>query len=437
MRSCVALLQAVAVALGLTLAAVRCSAQWTDLGLSGREVKQLRSCDGLLYACTTTGLYRKASTTPDSAWVLLGFTGEWVRDVLAVSPETLIVAREVTGLDADTIALFRTIDSGDNWTAFQNGLGALGNAFDRKVTTLLEPPLAPGTIVAATWNGVHKSTDGGATWAKVAFGGRWYFLAAGVATLWGGGEGAALSPFVRRSLDGGDTWTTSFTSGNCCFAADMAFDPSDPNTAFLGLNDGLRKTIDNGGSWTSSPLPAGVGTTTLGSRAYPPPRLYAIGNAPPGGATIFKSDNGGTAWTAISFPEASTGDERRLLVLSGPSSDTVFVGMASGVLRYVETDVVVGVEPLHPSGRSGLELSAYPSPTPGVTTVTFRLPQPSWVSLRIIDSTGRVRASLIDADRGPGVHRLALDARGFRSGTYFCQLRTSYDTATLKLLVVR
>ncbi len=417
----------------MTLSSVLAQAQWDDLGLSSREVTQLRSNDGLLYGCTNNGLHRKASDTTDSSWVLLGFAGQRVHDVLAMSPETLIVAREITGTGADTVALLRSTDGGANWSPFQNGLGAGGFAADRKVTALLEPPGAPGTVLAATQNGIVKSIDSGMTWKKVAVGGRFFFLAAGVSTLWGGGEGASFGPIARRSTDGGESWQSTF-SGPDDRAVAMAFDPSDPNVAFLGLYGGLHRTSNNGISWTTVPLPLGVASSALGNRHFPPLRLYANGYAPPGGATVFKSDDGGASWTPASFPAAGSSSERTILVRSGPASDTLFLGMGSGVLRYVEVEFVGAGAP---ERESRLELHAHPNPFRAGTTIVFRLPGASRVSLRMVDSAGREVAVLLEGDLQAGLHYLPWKPRGLPNGAYFCRLRAGREVATRKLLFVR
>ncbi len=417
----------------LALSPVPALAQWSDLGLSGREVWRLQLCHGMLYACTNDGLYRKASDTVDSSWVLLGFGGQRVYDLLAVSPETLIVAREVTGTGADTVSLLRSTDGGTNWNPFQNGLGADGST-SRRVLALLEPPGAPGTVLAGTRQGMNKSTDGGLTWVKVSSGGRFYFLAAGISTLWGGGEGSAFLPFARRSTNGGANWTTVFNGESDGRAIGMVFDPTDPDVAFLALDSEFpQRTADNGNTWVPVPLPPGV-RAILASRAFPPLRLYAQGDAPPGGATIFRSDDGAASWSPVSFPAAGSSIELTILVRSGPAADTLFLGMASGVLRYVDVELV-GVD--RPVWHSKIELLVHPNPSPAATVFTFVLPRPTHVSLQVLDPTGREVATLLSADHDAGPHRFTWIHPGLPSGVYFCQLRAGDAVASRKVLTVR
>lgn len=420
-----------AAVVALMLSSVGALAQWSDLGLSGRQVTTLRLRHGLLYACTDLGLYRKASDTADSSWVPLGFAGQRVHDLLAVSPETLIVAREVTGTGADTVALLRSTDGGMNWDPFQNGLGAGSISIARKVVALLEPPGAPGTVLAAAWAGMNKSTDGGLTWKPVSSSGRFMFLTSGISTLWAGGESGVFTPFVKRSTNGGESWTNSYTDGSDAAALGMVGDPTDPNVAFLRLSGVDQRTVDNGVTWTPFPLQSGV-AGILGAHAFPPLRLYAVGVG--SGPTVFKSDDGGGSWTPISFPVAGSSLELSMLVRSGPAADTLFVGMGSGVLRYVELEVV-GLDP--PVRNSAFELHAHPNPFAVATTLTFTLPRAMRVSLRVLDTGGRVVATLLAGDYDAGPHRLAWSPRKFPSGIYFCRLEADGTRASSKVLIVR
>ena len=420
--------------IAVTFSAAGSLGGWNDLGLSGHDVTQLRSRFGDLYACTSDGIHRKSSVTADSAWTLLGFAGQQIHDVLVVSPETLLVARDITGVGADTVALFRTIDSGSNWSPFQNGLGATGLSSDRKVTGLLSPPNGPGIIVAATWNGIARSVDGGVSWAKVNNGGKYYFLASGVSTLWGGGESNAFTPYAKRSLNMGQTWNTSYSSGNDDRATAMAFDPSDQDVAFLGHTGGLFRTADNGASWNPITLPTGVAATALASRGYVPLRLYANGNTPAGGATLFVSDDGGSSWTPNAFTGAASTTERVLVVQSAVTSDTVFIGTGSGVLRYLGDDVV-GIGPGPQSKQQ--DFTILPSLIGDRAQFSFELASACDVTLRVFDIGGREIAKVVAATYPSGRHVVEWNPTGLRTGVYCCELRAGTAVATRKALLVR
>ncbi len=426
-----------AVFAALALAPGTVHGQWSDLELLGRRVERMRSGQGLLYACTNDGLYRQPSTVAESAWVFLGFAGQTVHDLLPVSAESLIVARDVTGSGADTVALWRSTDGGLSWTPFQNGFGAGGSPSARQVIALLGLPHAPGTILAAA-RGVHigKSTDGGMTWKKVCcLGGLFlHFLTRGISTVWTGGESNAESAILRRSTDDGETWTSSSISAytSAYPAVAMAFDPADSVHAFLGIPGGLFETHDNGGSWGQVSMPNGCSCSELGTRAFAPLRLYVNGILGQG-STVFKTDDGGASWTPLSFESPGHGSVRAILVHSGPVADTLFLGMESGVLRYVETEVV-GVDPT--PIPSGLELRMGPSPSPGTISLTFRLARASRATLRVLDMAGREVAVLLHGERPAGLNRLDWNTAGLPSGVYLLRLSAGGEAITRKALLV-
>jgi hypothetical protein len=343
-----------------------------------------------------------------------------------MSADTLLVALEITGTGADTVALLRSVDGGANWAPFQNGLGAGGSSYDRVVSTLLEIPGMPGAILAGTWSGISRSTDSGMSWQEVTVPGRYFFLASG--------EGNALTPYVRRSNNGGATWTFSYSSGIDDMAIAMAFDPSDPVVAFLGLGAGtLLRTADNGLSWSPVPLPVGVSAAAMANRKYAPLRIYARGAPSTGGGPFFKSDDGGTSWTPVSYP-AWRSVVSTILVRSGAAADTVFLGTGNGVLRFVETDVV-GVSAA--AARSRLELRVHPNPLSDRTQLTFHLARAANVSLRVVDAGGREVARLLTGKHEAGPHSVVWKPKGLPTGAYFCHLRAGDEVASRCTVIVR
>jgi|GEM_PF-1202374 len=81
-------------------------------------------------------------------------------------------------------------------------------------------------------------------------------------------------------------------------------------------------------------------------------------------------------------------------------------------------------------------LPNYPNPFVGATTLTFELPEPSRVALEVYDLTGRLAASLLDADLPSGAHRLRWDASGLAAGPYLVRLRSGDAARTLPVLLL-
>ncbi|MBE3065892.1 MAG: hypothetical protein IMZ73_00465, partial [Chloroflexi bacterium] len=60
--------------------------------------------------------------------------------------------------------VFKSMDGGGNWNAFNSGLT------NNYVSALALDPTTPSTLYAGTGGGVFKSTDGGGDWSAVISG---------------------------------------------------------------------------------------------------------------------------------------------------------------------------------------------------------------------------------------------------------------------------
>ncbi len=73
-------------------------------------------------------------------------------------------------------------------------------------------------------------------------------------------------------------------------------------------------------------------------------------------------------------------------------------------------------------GAYGLDAN-YPNPFNPVTTIRYRLPEASRVTLAVYDVLGREVARLVDGSREAGIYEVRWDATAVPSGTYFYVLR--------------
>src|SRR5262249_39058384 len=146
-------------------------------------------------------------------------------------------------------------DGAASWTAVNTGLPAL--SFDTFLSALAIDPRTPSTLYAlgtlhATSGVLFKSTDSGANWtATISTGLRPGGLPLAInpvtpSTLYAGtfGEG------VLKTTDGGMSWTAVNTGPTTDFLA-LAINPVTPSTLYAGtFGEGVLKTTDGGGSWT-------------------------------------------------------------------------------------------------------------------------------------------------------------------------------------------
>ena len=81
--------------------------------------------------------------------------------------------------------------------------------------------------------------------------------------------------------------------------------------------------------------------------------------------------------------------------------------------------------------------TSYPNPFNPTTTIRFDLPQADHVTLKVYDVQGREVATLVSGSLSAGRHRVAWDANGLASGTYFYQLRAGSFIQTRLMLLLK
>ncbi|MCK4591130.1 MAG: T9SS type A sorting domain-containing protein, partial [Candidatus Latescibacteria bacterium] len=84
----------------------------------------------------------------------------------------------------------------------------------------------------------------------------------------------------------------------------------------------------------------------------------------------------------------------------------------------------------------------YPNPFNPVTTIRYSVTEPSYVQIRMYDSSGRFIRTLANMDKSPGTYELRWDGRDSRgsavaSGVYFCRVRSGQFEAAGKIAVVK
>ena len=178
--------------------------------------------------------------------------------------------------DGTGIGLVKSTDAGVTWS------DAVGLGSSSVIPQVIVAPTNSSVVLAATDKGLYRSTDAGASFAKIAL-----------------ATGQTADPYV---------WSIAATGG-------LGFVLSlEANTAGTTTTDGqIWKSSDNGATWTKSTgvtksggvgritVAAATGTGSNGSTTV----VYAMAAKPLATtatdlADIFKSTNGGTSFTALS-----------------------------------------------------------------------------------------------------------------------------------------
>ena len=79
----------------------------------------------------------------------------------------------------------------------------------------------------------------------------------------------------------------------------------------------------------------------------------------------------------------------------------------------------------------------YPNPFNPSTSIEFRLPKESFVTLKVYNILGVEIASLVNEQKPAGVHKINFDASGFTSGMYIYKISTGSFEQTRKMLLLK
>jgi len=198
-------------------------------------------------------------------------------------------------------------------------------------------PVNSGTLYVANFynrltgeGGIHKSTNGGASWTPLLTGffGCITVDSSNPSIVYAGRRTVLLGDIgtVVKSMDGGASWAALPISGD---VQSILIDPLDQTRLYAGLDGGgVFRSLNSGSSWALS----STGLTNLAMRvlaASPSGTIFAGS----WGGGVFKSVNSATSWTAANSGVGS----RSLFVdsLAAAGASTVYRGSRIGrtVLR--------------------------------------------------------------------------------------------------------
>jgi len=229
--------------------------------------------------------------------------------------------------------IFKTSDGGTTWRSIfdRDGVSSVGSlAIDPArhnvvwagtgETFLIRPAHAMG-------NGIYRSDDAGRTWQRMGLEktgriGRVVIDPHHPDTVFACALGHAYGPQhergIYRTRDGGRTWDQVLFVDENTGCADIAIDPSNPQTLFAGMwplqintwglksggaSGGVYMSRDGGATWhklSGHGLPAAdhpLGKTAVAVAPGNPHRVYAlVEDTTPG---FYRSDDGGETWKLV------------------------------------------------------------------------------------------------------------------------------------------
>lgn len=89
------------------------------------------------------------------------------------------------------------------------------------------------------------------------------------------------------------------------------------------------------------------------------------------------------------------------------------------------------------SKESYFNISNFPNPFNPATTITYVLPQATFVSIDVYDRLGRQVTTLVDQNQDAGEHSVDFNASEYPSGIYFYRIKTPEKTEVKKMLFTK
>jgi hypothetical protein len=349
----------------------------------------LSSDNGTNWIAVTPGLTNWfVSSLTVSGSILFAGTDDGV--FLTTNSGTLWTHKGLSGKYVQTLALdgthlyagtfgdgaFVSTNNGTSWTAINSGLNS-----DYVISIVLKDTI----IFAGTWGGgVFKSTNHGANWISANNG---------------------LTNLDVRSLAAIDTNIFAGTYGH---------------GVFLSKNDGNSWTAVNNGLINKIILPM----TTSGTNLF----------AGTSGGGVFLSTDYGSNWNEVNY--GLTNLSITALKVMGPK---IFAGTVNtGIWRRPLSEVITTIKPDDTKTPDNFYLAQnYPNPFNPITRISFRIPEKSYVRLRIFDVLGNELIALISDELDAGTYTKEWNATSCTDGVYFLILEAGLHKATKKMILLK
>jgi len=268
------------------------------------QMKRLRPAD---VTANVAGIGRNSWT-----WLGPGNIGGRIA-ALHLSPAGTMFAASVGG------GLWKSANEGATWTPVDDFLAVLST------TTIATDPTNANVMYAGTGEGfgnggairgagVFKSTDGGTTWSQLAStnGSGWY----AVNWLTISSDGAVIlaattsmtsdsTGGIWRSTDGGASWTKVAEGANIGY---VELHPTDPSKAIASTRSGQALySTDGGASWSASDSISSEKRVQVAYTRAHPSIVYATVDQD--GGQLWRSSDGGVNYTKVNSGSKFLGDQ--------------------------------------------------------------------------------------------------------------------------------
>jgi photosystem II stability/assembly factor-like uncharacterized protein len=384
-------------------------AQWVEtFGAHVSQINAFAVGREMLFAGTGSGVY--TSTDGGQRWTGMSLTSRYVNSLIAKGGTLFAAVWEGKN------SVYSSEDNGSTWVAINNGFPS--NVYVQELATDGERVFA-GTSA----HGLFITSDNGANWRQaniqltinsvvaIALDG------ANVLIATGGSDG------VLRSTDLGQTWS-AINNGLPEYGI-SSFAVHD-SVLFAGsyYHGGIYSSTNHGDTWTTVNVLSQVNDiVSSGTKLF----------AGTWGGGVLVSEDGGSRFFPVNDGLGSLHISRL-----APIGGSLFAGTeANGIWRRPLSELVANVTQGGERQPTDLELNQnFPNPFNSTTTFSFSLPTSEFVSLKVLDVTGKEVATLAVQEMNAGKHNLQWNAGNLSSGVYFYRLQAGPFGETRKLILL-
>jgi hypothetical protein len=317
--------------------------KWVFIGLEGKSALRLVLAEPYLYVCAgPDGLWRRdiRKMTP---WEYLGWAdtslSEYfyggVQDVDVKGNDILLAYNPVHVSPWVSAGIWRSKDGGKTW--FRSDIGIPDSSWPySSYLNVQRSPDNPNIAITSFGGAIFRSTDGGTNW-KLVYGRRgglankdfvkWQFNKKGL--VWFYGESSIFSPYLFYSDDYGLTFHRDILPrvpvDNAVY--DIAFDATEPNTVYVGMQGACIKSMDGGQTWIVPLFTDPKGRFFKAVVTHP--RVHDIVYFA-AGEMLYYSTDGGKTILSILMPNGA----QILSMFYDEVDEALIVGTEKGIFKY-------------------------------------------------------------------------------------------------------
>ncbi|MCX6225886.1 MAG: YCF48-related protein [Bacteroidia bacterium] len=330
------------------------------------------------------------------------------QSVFYLEYSNLFFVSRTTGFAATSSNLFKTSDSGENWTkVFSASSVPVLYGYVQRIF-FLNPKM--GWIVTDQGS-TYKTSDFGITWeyhpsgvTKVLTDVVFIDTLRGFITGWGG--------TILKTIDGGSSWTQISNSITQDMTSLHAFNMD--SIIVCGFYGKVYRTSDGGLIWNSVSMPPSITYNNFRKIRFLNDSIgWLVGDQ----GALLKTKDGGKSWSLL-----PTHVGHDLFTFSFTDENHGWAaGLGGTIIKTIDGGGISSVETIV-NKKTGFRLNQnYPNPFDQKTTLTYYLPKRSKVKLDIYNVLGSKMATILESEKDAGEHQVTFDGSGLPAGIYFCR----------------